>query len=369
MARAHLQLTPRRGAVAPAVARRPGGSRFFSDRGELNASDNKDAIAQIVQVLAGLASGQIDNHEQEVADARAIVAARRDQLVAAFYDGEDPKASTKWKELGAAMTDELQYTMDREGFMRRLLMRVDVSQGADPRIPTYYKDVVAFRATAPVQSAQTINREGLVVPEEFYVRARVFVEQRDIEKSPGDILERKYLEAQEAIMVQEDRTWKYMADQMVGLRNNLLYMSGGFTPGFLSTLSHDVNRHGLLAGTLLISSDIVSDLQSATEFSAWFDPVTKMELILNGNLGRILGMEIITDGNRHPNLQVLKPGEVYAVAAPNMHGAYTDRGPVQSAAFDGLAQENGIPGRGWNMYEIISMTLHNPASVAKGKKV
>jgi hypothetical protein len=33
-----------------------------------------------------------------------------------------------------------------------------------------------------------------------------------------------------------------------------------------------------------------------TDFSSWFDPVHKHELVLEGKLGTILGMEILTDG-------------------------------------------------------------------------
>lgn len=71
----------------------------------------------------------------------------------------------------------------------------------------------------------------------------------------------------------------------------------------------------------------------------------KHELILEGRLGSVMGMEIITDGFRYPTLQVLNAGECFITASPITLGTITQRKELDSLAVD---QYNlGRPARGW----------------------
>jgi hypothetical protein len=49
------------------------------------------------------------------------------------------------------------------------------------------------------------------------------------------------------------------------------------------------------------------------------------------------------------------------------HGIYTDRGGVQSQPID-ISHEQ-LPGRGWAMSELLSMSIANSRSVAKARRV
>ena len=351
------------GTQVLATARRDG-SRVFNDQGELNAGSKKEALNQLINIMAMMSEGK---YVTEADDKRMQESARaeyRELLVAAYKD----KQGDSWQEMGSDLAGRIYEALDREGFMRRLTLRSEVAQGGIPRIPFLRKNVVGFVATGPSQSAQIMQRDDYITPPEFYVRGHVFVEEKEITQGIGDVLETKYIDGQEAIMVQEDRTWKAQADNTIGVANDLLYMAGQFSPDYLTTLTSNLTRWHLQPSTLLMASDILPDVQSSNAFSTWFDPVTKLEIVQTGSLGKLLGLDFITDAYRHPTLHVLNSGEVYALGAPNTLGAYTDRGPVQATAIDGHAQMASTPGRGWNFFEQISLTLINSRSVAKGTK-
>jgi len=356
-------LTDNRGKQVLDNARRAGGSRYFNDKGDLNASSNRDALMVIAEVFEKMSRGElITANDDSVLQKRQ----QRQELYADLLEAFHDKNSDRWSEMGAGMANQLSLTAEREGFMRRILVRIDIPANGIPRVPIRKRDGIAFKATGPSQIQQMFNRENNIILNEFYIRARVFVETREIVQSTADIVDTKYLEAQEAIMVVEDNTWKALADGAVGIANPLVIMAGGFNPVFLTTLTSSVTQYGFMPNVMLASAQVIADLQAQETFSNFFDPISKLELIQTGMLGTILGLTIITDSYRDPLLRVLLPGELYVVATGDVHGAYTDRGPVTSTPFDGQQLESGIPGRGWNMNELMSMIVHNPESLAKG---
>ena len=118
---------------------------------------------------------------------------------------------------------------------------------------------------------------------------------------------------------------------------------------------------------MLISFDIWDDIIADADFVAWWDQVHKHELILEGRLGSMLGMEIITDGFRYDTLQVLQPGEVYVTASPVTLGAILQRKELDSRAID---QYNlGRARRGWFMEQIQSQLIVNGRACDRGVRV
>jgi hypothetical protein len=113
-----------------------------------------------------------------------------------------------------------------------------------------------------------------------------------------------------------------------------------------------------------MASDSWEDVVSNTAFGAWFDPVSQYEIVTTGYLGTLLGLRLTTDAYREPQLRVLNQGDLYIISTPEFHGAYTDRGPVQSKETDGT--DDGVVSRGWLFWEIMSMTVHNGKSIVKG---
>jgi hypothetical protein len=193
------------------------------------------------------------------------------------------------------------------------------------------------------------------------------VEEIDLAQGSADILEDKFFEGLEAILVKEDAVLKSMLDTSVGSYNEPVYFAGQFTPAVLSALKSSIERWRLPVSTMLFDVGLLNDLLVGTDFSTYFDPITKYELVMTGRIGRLFGMDMITDGYREPSLQVLDRGEVYLTSTPEMLGGYTDRGPVNSRPVD--MGDIIIPARGWAMNEIISLIVANGRAVAKAKKI
>ena len=285
---------------------------------------------------------------------------RRKALVEAFANDQ------KWSELGAELSKALYTTANREGFMRKLFSRQDISQGNIPRIPVKFKNVMAYKAAGAGQIIPENVRDKYVMPPEFYIEANLWIEERELAQGTGDQLEDKFYEAQENIQVAEDRHWKYLCDHTVGLQNDLQILGGGLDPDSLALMKEQVARWNLPCLNLLFATDGLNDL-NGTVFGSWFDPVSQYEIVMSGTLGRLSGMTITTDAYREPMLKVFDRGEMYITSSPEFHGGYTDRGPVQSINKEASGEGMG-PARGWYVWELISMVLHNARSVVKAQK-
>jgi hypothetical protein len=191
------------------------------------------------------------------------------------------------------------------------------------------------------------------------------MEERDIGQSSGDLLEEKYQEGLEAIMVGEDRLWKQMADQAAVVVNTITYFTT-FIPSIFSQIRSQVSGWGIPAAYCVLAYDLWDDIIGSTGFSEWFDPVTKHELVLEGQLGSMLGCQLITDAFRLPELKVLDPGDVYIVGAPETHGALQQRGDLSSNPI--TKYDDAKPQRGWYLFEIIAMAIINAKSVSIGRR-
>jgi hypothetical protein len=122
----------------------------------------------------------------------------------------------------------------------------------------------------------------------------------------------------------------------------------------------------LPAANLLTASDGLMDVTVGNAFSGYFDPVSKYEIVTTGKIGNILGIEVFTDSYREPNNKVFDAGDVYLTAPPEYHGGMTDRGDMQSNPIEGYV--NGIAGRGWYVFELMGMFIHNSRGIVKGTR-
>ncbi len=317
--------------------------------GELNASSKRDLFSQQQKFLEAASSGKM----------LAIdTATSRDLVVAAFNDKEAHRV------LGEKISDALYITANRQGFMRKYLTKIDVQQGSIPRFPLRTKNVTAVWSTSPTKVESQITRDKWYTPPEMNVVARPFIPQIELNQSSGDVLQEKYIEAVEATMVAEDRLWYNQVNAVVGLDNNLTLISGQLTPYSLMTVATNVTRWGLKGAHVLLASDLWQDIIGNTDFYSAIDPVARHELLLTGELGTMYGMTVTSDAYRHPEHKVLGQGEFFVISDALNHGAYSDRGGLQSVPTD-IAIEK-IPGRGFVVHEALAISVSNSRSVAKG---
>jgi len=347
------------GVVTPISDVSRGGSALLGNNGEFNA-DNKKELMDVLSGMVELATSKKVVTDNEATKVEEKTQAHREMLTAAFDSKEELTA------LGNVMAEELTMTANRDGFMRRFLKYQNLEQGQIPTTRLLTKFVTASIASGPSQTNTQFVRDFEYFPPEWYINARPFVEQKDIMRATGDVLEEKYVDALEAIMVQEDRTWKRMADDLVGLDNPHVNISSALTPATFAALVNYVHRWGVHASTALIASDIWQDIVSLEAWSTTIDPVTQHELFLTGQLGTVHGMQIVSDHFRHPQHKVIDSGDIYIVGVPEQHGQYTDRGGVESMPVDMVHERT--PGRGWHLTELMSMIVVNSRSIARGKR-
>ena len=331
--------------------------RAVGANGDLNASSKRDLIQQQLKLLAATSSGQVVT-ESQAQERQKAARLHREMVAAAFND------NVAHRELGEVVAQNLYQAMNRKGFARKFLARQDLSQGEIPRVWLRKKDVTAVWSTSPTRLASQITRDKLFTPPEFQIEARPFIPQNDINQSAGDVLEEKYQESLEGIMVGEDRVWYNLANATVGLDNPLTLISGTLTPLLLMSVRTNVARWGLQTTSVLMANDLYNDIVGDASFIQAIEPVARHELIMTGELAVLYGMTIVSDAYRHPEHKVLNQGEFYVIADPVTHGQYTDRGGVEAQPTDGVTE--GIAGRGWWLFESVSFVLGNARSVAKG---
>lgn len=337
-----------------------------SSTGEINANSKADLLQQIGALMQAHASGEIvpQSQAQSSVQMRAEAASeRREILREAMAD----TTGQLWSALGANLAQQIDEQADREGFVRKLMVGNTLSQGQVQRVPMPAHDTLAIVATSAASTGYQTVRQRVFTPEEFEIQANVRVENLDIQQVNGDLLDHAYNDGLQAIMVGEDRLWKKAADMTVGQRNELELIAGELTTKNLGRLRQAVARWNLPATHVLLSNDYWADVIGSNDFATFLDPITKYDLVLNGQLGTLVGMDIITDAFRQPNQKVLNRGEIYVVADPQNHGAYSTRGGIQSTPTSGA--DHGNSTRGWFMTEPFSLALANVRSVAKGKRV
>lgn len=326
--------------------------------GELNAYNKKDLMAAIASLQSAVANGEVTANAQP----EEVRAARHAELVEAFAD----QTGEKWRALGQVMAEEIWETMGREGFTRKILAVKPTQKGDIGRLRVRRKDVIAYYVTSDPNIIASQVRQMWVYPPDFYLTANILIEQKEIEQSTGDLLEDKYNDGLEQIMVQEDIVLRRLSIAAATGRNDA-FLFNVFTPTVYSSMINQIRRWGIPCTNIILAFDLWNDIIADTEFSTWFSPVAKHELIMQGTLGSILGVNLITDAFRYETLKVLEAGEVFAYGAPNTVGGVIDRGDLSAKPVDQAV--NGKAEMGWFFSKVEGMSVVNNRSIVYGQRL
>jgi len=347
-------------------ARGNGSERFIGAGGEINASSKEELMQQIGGWLNAVQSGTVArNHNETLSfDAqRQQVQARAEVLADALED----RSGDKWKVLGETMAEEIYETLGREGFTRKVLGFKPIKKGDQARISIRKKDVIAyyFANTNPTVVASSV-RQSYIYPQDAYITANIVIDDLELELADTDLLEHKYNDGLEQILREEDKRTKFLFDASAATYNELVFFTN-FTPSVFQAMRTQISRWALPVAHALISVDIWNDITTDTEFASYYDPVSKHELIQQGNLGSFFGINFLTDGFRYDTLRVLDEGEVYFLGVPKTLGVLMERMPLTVESVNGAVK--GEPTKGWFMKSIVSHAVVNPRSIVKGNRV
>lgn len=334
-------------------------SRNSAGDREINATSKRDLAGQIQAAIAASRSGQVQSR-MDSEEARERFAS----LKSAY---EAPSgAGSQWEKLGEVFTEEIWETLGREGFTSKVLATQNVKRGDVARVRVRKKDIAAYQVTSDVKIIENRIRQDWVYPATFTIGCNISIENKEINQNSADILDEKFQDGLEAQLVREDKITKALMDRAATSFNDLILYTS-FNPTIAATLREQVNRWGNWADLLLIAWDVTTDMLSDPDFQNAWDPVTKHELVLEGGIGRLYGMNIHTDGLRYPTLQVLQPGDIYAVASQMTVGAKTVVQELKSTAVDHAV--NGRAARGWFITQEQGQVIVNGRAVAAARRL
>ena len=332
------------------------GSYFLDGKGQVNAHSTKELMQAIGVLATAAATGLVDQ-------APAEDAANHQEAIAAAIS--DPTGQG-WLALGEIIGTQVVETMGRQGFARRLLQFNPLAKGDIARVRVRQRDVVAIVSTSDPNVVASQVRQPVVYPAFFQIIANILIEDSEINLDYGDLLDDRYQDGLEQLMVAEDKATKKLFDTAASIYNPL-YLFPSLTPTVWQAMKISVEEYGNTPVTnAVISYDLWSDITSDPEFVSWYSELEKHEVAVDGTLGKIAGVEIITDGFRLPKLKVLDPGQIYMTAGPQALGVVSQLGDLNVQSINKYAE--GIPKRGWFMSQMEALAVPNAHALVRGQK-
>jgi hypothetical protein len=335
----------------------PSTDRMFGKSGNLNFSDNRDALTQIAYLLQNVTKTAGAKFYRPDTEAKMNKEARREVLAAAMQD----PTGEGFAIVGQELLLPIKAIIDYEGWARKIFRVRPLSQGELFRIA---KDV---RATAWVvgQDGQSIESRlygRYIQPSECKVTSFPTVDISDIYQMNFDVLDRAQDTARQEIELEEDKRAVSILDRAAQTVNAVtLFTTLGISA--FEDVRYQVERHRLIVEKFLIARAELSDIVKT--MSTQVDPVTERELILAGYIGNILNAQIVTTAGTGVE-EVVVPGTFYAVTGSEYLGEMGVRIELFSEPFNKYAMHETV--KGWALCEEIGYGIPNSRSAAKGTK-
>ena len=337
--------------------------KAWNDSGDFNGISKKDLVANIDNMIQAYSRGEAvqgfgssTDPDQSRDEMQAIRAA---SLVDAYND----PSGKNMKVLGDTIVEQLVEVGRREGFTRSVFGVQVVPQGQDAKVRIRYKQSIAVVATGATVVKPVRFRERYVRPPIFYINASLLVEDIEVRQSPVGIMEEMFEDGLESTMVAEDKLTIQFFEALNNIYNNPIAITGSLTPEIWASLREAIEAFGNPASTAIMAYTFWKDISGGTVFSNYFDPVTKYQLVLEGRLGSLMGVNIITDAFREPKLRVLPDDTLYMVGPPNTVGVVTQHQELTPYQVD--LRNQGQPVQGWFLEQIQGQIAPNPRSVIK----
>lgn len=351
-----LRLRNTKPAIPANHYRRNGGSPLVNDRGEINASSKRDLLQNIAKLMEDTANDRITSAETTISKAEAW-----NSVVAAYRD----RASNRFEEVGAELVEIIQEQTLRDGVMRTILSRRNPTMNNTMRVPVDVFQTVAVIAGGEGHVQPQVLRDKMVELEEFPIAVNVRLEEREINQGSPDLMDRKRNEGIVGIMVAEDKYVKTLSDEAAGIFNPIEGLVGGLNRANFAAMRERLNGRNLMASTAWISTTTMNLDIVGGDIFADVDPVTQYEMVRNGRIGNMFGVEFLTDAHRHPTMRVLNSNDVYIYADPETLGVYMERNDaLQMHETD--EKDRGSPMRGWYIYNYYGIAILNAHGVVRG---
>ena len=328
--------------------------------GEINAYDKKDAFQQVSNVVRAANKGQIAK------SASTTRIAKLNDLAGEIRTAHFSQNAANFGMLGEEITNEIRQTIARTGFIRRFFQERELVAGEETKVYLRKQDTLGFSMETDGITPISHIKQREVYSRENYINAHISIEEKEIARLRADLLQEKLEDGFEMIMVQEDRQLKTLATNAAGALNVPTFFSS-LTPAVFQALKNQVESRGLPVSSAWLANNLWNDIVADSNFTSWFDPVTKHELVLTGELGSLLGVTLQTDAFIQAPQRVLSPGEIFFFSDPATLGQFLVRKQLASEPINKAVV--GQPARGWFLSEIVAPVLVNANGVSKGTRL
>lgn len=331
--------------------------RMYDSKGEMNASDNKDAISQFNYLHDHAVKGINKSAET------AVIEENRENVRRAIQAALSDGGSLEGLNLVAQqMNGPVKAIADYNSWSDKLFRKRNLGQAEQWRL------ALDIRATA-----FTIGQDGqafpyratgrYITPPEVKVVAFSEVDIQEVLHFNWDVIDRIQETAPQEINREKD---KY-AVRVLEAASTAVNTATSFSTtsiALFENLRLMIDRHSLLARQFLIHRNEAADIQ--INMSASLDMVSQRELNLSGYIGRLLGCDVLTCTGTQPATEVVPAGTIYAVTDPDYLGEMGVRQSLMSQPYDGLNRHEWIKGFGW--LTILGFVCPQPKAVAKAVK-
>jgi hypothetical protein len=331
--------------------------------GSINGYNVAEVMQNIGLLMSQASAGGIQEAKASARQNMESKLAKRQALAAAMHSRDKDTQEA----LAEVMGEMVYETLGRAGFSRKFLTVKPIANGTVHQIPVIVPDVTSVFTTENANVPASQIRGKYIQPKPFAIDVNVLIDEMEIATSPVDLLDIKYNQALEQGLVGEDRVFVRLADAASKIHNVPVFFDT-LSPTILTSVRTQIDTQGgIPVGGMLISADIWADIIAETEFQNFYSPIEKHEIVLSGRLGTLMGMDIVTDGFRIPNLKVLNQGTLFVFGVPDTLGELGQYGQMTATAVD--RKQIGEAKRGWFLQNILDMTIANTRAVVKAQRI
>jgi hypothetical protein len=328
---------------------------MFDSKGEINASNVKDAFALIAKFAQTMESGYPTNTGLT---SPSVSDNKRDELISRAILTNEGKLA-----LAQAMANPIRRNLDYHGIARRALVVDPLPQGA---LPTYDRDidvaavVISSNGTGP---ESRVFGDRVTVPE-FEVYSNPTVRIAEVKRRRFNVIDRAVQKARQEIMAQEDSNVFAAIDAAASEENTVMDISdAGLLKRDLREIKVQVDRWDLVTTKFFMNINEFNDILGWGSGGGQgvgggeVDPVTQREILQTGLYAHIWGADILVS-------KIVPAGTVYGCSDPEFVGVMPIRQDIEVLPADEPKQLK----LGWVVNEIIGIGIVNPRGVAKGNK-
>ena len=284
---------------------------MFDSKGEINASNVKEAFALIAKFAQTMESGAPTNTGLT---SPSVSDNKRDELISRAILTNEGKLA-----LAQAMANPIRRNLDYHGIARRALVVDPLPQGA---LPTYDRDidvaavVISSNGTGP---ESRVFGDRVTVPE-FEVYSNPTVRIAEVKRRRFNVIDRAVQKARQEIMAQEDSNVFAAIDSAASVENTVMDISdAGLLKRDLREIKVQIDRWDLVTTKFFMNINEFNDILGWGSGGGQgvgggeVDPVTQREILQTGLYAHIWGADILVS-------KIVPAGTVYGCSDPEFVG-------------------------------------------------